>query len=167
LSLTIYPDASFAADCFLSLMATTALALFVIIGYILTATIIGVVEIPLLILELEKMAASSSENVELKSTSRTTSLMYGSLGSGIFIGLHAINFEVNIPFYSAIVGVVVAPLLLSSIRANVEVGTSSSWQRWFAITYDLLTKRSFIRNYSMLFICCCLVRLFRLVLSLP
>ena len=146
----------------LSLLATSGFVAIVMFGYAMIVLTIGVVEIPLTIKKIDKLALDSNLDDEKKEIGVTPlTLLYGTLATGLFIGLHAINFKLSISLYAAVAAIVNGPQILGVLRKRIGYRFSSKLFRKYAIVYDCYTQRSFIRNYSMLFICCFLVRLFR------
>lgn len=117
-------------------------------------------QLPILVRELDK----NTEGNEQASVEALEKLVFGVVAVTFFACLHAINFQPSIALYFSLAAVIVVPLGLRACRAFVNSHRSNRSLRMFAVVYDSLFTRSFIRNTLILATCSCLVNSVFLIL---
>ena len=82
---------------------------------------------------------------------------YGLLFGSALIILHFVNYRVaeNRAQFLFLLAVI-PPLALGSLRANLNP-PSNPWERTYAIVFDCLVKKSFLRNHVVLTLCILMV----------
>jgi len=81
-------------------------------------------------------------------------LTYGLLVTVLYSALHAFNFPMNYGLYVGVVSFAAVPLTLSGLRNYVGSRPGSHKERAYAIVYDCIFRRSFMRNHVILGLCC-------------
>jgi hypothetical protein len=147
-----------------SVIVTSALGLLVTIGYGVIIATLAVTELPLLIQELDENAKDiAEEGIEVEDSSdelinHWLNPMFGLSATIIFIALHMLNIQPNLEnglaLYLSLIFFINIPLILKAFRSTIGDCPSTPNRRRFAIVYDLLIKRSFLRNHLLLALCC-------------
>jgi hypothetical protein len=140
-------------------IVTTALGGLVTLGYALIIFTRSVTEIPLVIQAIDLKIASTTERQKKKGFWEIWASNFFALVATIgFISLHLLNFQFAIGLYLFMFITLNIPLLLMTLRENIfEWKPISPYQRKYAIVYDLVLRRSFIRNHVVLALFCFLV----------
>jgi hypothetical protein len=81
-------------------------------------------------------------------------LINGLLLAMLFCMLHTFNFKPNYSLYATVVLAVVVPLTFSSARSYMGPRPANRRERALAIAFDCVVRRSFLRNYLVLIMCC-------------
>jgi hypothetical protein len=145
-----------------SVLATTILGCLITIGYALIIFTNSVTEIPLVIQQVDDEALAATMNSDHVYQSTTWQIwgvfIYGLISASGFIGFHVINFKANVLLYLFVFFGLNVPIGLKAFRVVAkERPISSSFRRKFAIVYDLLIVRNFLRNHVILTLFCFLV----------
>lgn len=165
------------------MFVTTGLGALVTMGYGLIIFTNSVTELPLVIQEVDDEIRASLANTS-SSYKKTKweiwgSSVYALLSALGFISFHVINFDPAITLYIFVFLILNVPLGLRAFRIYVSenhtdcyfsslsskssskvfhsTSRSARWKRNYAIVYDILIIRSFLRNHLILTLFCFLV----------
>jgi hypothetical protein len=141
-----------------SVMVTTALGALVTIGYAVIISTLSVTEIPLLIQELDEAAKHQEPLTRNDILLFWAPSLFGFCATLLFVFLHLLNNGPAPALYVALFIIFNVPLGLRAYRKTIGIAPQTKFLRYFAITYDVLFKRSFMRNHLILSLCCFLVR---------
>jgi hypothetical protein len=162
-----------------SILFTAFLSLVFTSGYGAIVANLGVTELPLLIQEIDAnirestaeavFAANANPALALRKDGRDYPLLAdegsvpvkrdplawlplaaGLLVSVLFSVLHGFNFEPAFDAYATVFAVVCLPLTLRGLREHVGKRPANIKERAFAIMYDCMFRRSFLRVYVVL-----------------
>jgi hypothetical protein len=149
-----------------SVIVTTALGAIVTVGYAVIISTLSVTEIPLLIQELDEAAKHQQVLSRNDILLFWTPSLFGFCATLLFVFLHLLNNRPAPALYIAIIIILNVPLGLRAYRKTIGIAPQTKFLRYFAITYDVLFKRSFMRNHLILSVCCFLVRVSYLNVSI-
>jgi hypothetical protein len=143
-----------------SLLITSILGFIIAVGYVVIIATLAVTEIPLLVQQLD--AAHEENGGEYPSFGELikiwTPSVFGLCVSLIFIGLHSLNSSVSSYYlYGFIVFLFNVPLSLRASRQSIGENLSFKPFRYFAIIYDALNERVFLKHHIFLTSSCVLV----------
>jgi hypothetical protein len=162
-----------------SIVLTTLLSLCFTLGYATIVANHGVTELPLLVQEIDAtirestaeaaIATNADPALTLRKNGRNFPLLADEGGipverdsmawlplvvalgiSLLFSVLHGFNFEPNFGAYAAVFAITCVPSMMMGLRNHVGKRPANLRERNFAIVYDCLFRRSFLRNYVVL-----------------
>jgi hypothetical protein len=81
-------------------------------------------------------------------------LTFGLLVTVLFSMLHAFNFDSNFGLYIPVILIAGVPLTFSGLRDYIGIRPANKRERAYAIVYDCLVRRAFLRNHIILALCC-------------
>jgi len=135
-----------------SLGFTAFLFVIVLAGYCIIIGHLSSTEVPMLMRELD-LAWTDDDIIDGDATNLEAWKTFGGVFglAAVFIGMQYINYPAVPGWYLAI-ALCMYPVFLSSYRASI-VRPTSPFQRKYCITYDIVLKRSFLRNHVILALC--------------
>jgi hypothetical protein len=139
---------------------TSVLGFLVTLGYALIIFTNSVTEVPLVIQQVD------DEIKSMKSKSAVRKSWWEIWGSSVyalvcacgFISFHVINFHPAITLYIFVFFILNFPLALRAFRKYASENPGTKFRRNYAIVYDLLIVRTFLRNHLVLTLFCFMVK---------